>query len=65
VVEDDLVHVDVAVVERHAEGIGIAFERTGRKGRHDEATPHEGRMCRRREVIALGHDGAEVVGRET
>src|SRR5437660_6775716 len=31
VVEDDLVHVDVAVVERHAEGIGIAFERTGAK----------------------------------
>jgi hypothetical protein len=61
VVEDHFVVVVVVVEERHFERAGVGFEWTWREGADHEALRQKSGVRRGRQVIAMAHDGSDIL----
>src|SRR3546814_6465729 len=60
VIEDRLVVIVVVVEERHFQGLRVALDRARHEGADDESRGQESGMRRRRQVIAVAHQRADV-----
>ncbi len=60
VVKEHFVVVVIAVIEGHLEGAGIALDGARHEGTNHEAARHKGRMSRRRQMVAMAHQRADI-----
>ncbi len=60
VVKQHFIIIIIVVIKRHFQRAGITFNRTRDKSTHHKALADKGGMCRRRKMVAMRHQRANI-----